>query len=120
MVLVLNMYMKKQSVYGIAAAVLVISLITSAALYTRALNYRTDIASGVFDYAKRLHLADDEHPLHYEGGLHPFYEKSSSSDYDTYKLYQRGSVVSALLGLSLALALIYYASRMPDSKEVRD
>lgn len=103
----------KRLVYGIAIAVLAFSLAASVASYKMTPYSKESIfASGVLDFGKRLHLADTEHPLHYESGEQPFYEKASQSpEYSwSYTFYQRGLTVSALLGLSVALALFYYAS----------
>ncbi|MBU7009322.1 MAG: hypothetical protein HXS46_01425 [Theionarchaea archaeon] len=111
--------MKKSVLYGIAVTVLAVSLVTSVVFYKKAQYYQDkDFAAGIFDFAKRLHLADDEHPLHYEGGEHPFYETGSvHAKYSTYRFYQRGAIVSAIAGPLLALALIYYASTKPVSDE---
>ena len=117
--------MKKHVLYGIAIVVLAGSLFLSVLSYQKSQYYKKEAgsaAAGVFDFAKRLHLADDEHPLHFEGGEHPFYEKGSVSSqyyYDTHLLHQRVSIASALIGFSLALALIYYASTKssPEAEE---
>ena len=113
--------MENRLLYGIAVAILIGSLLASVVFYRKSQYYKDEaavLAVGVFDYAKRLHYADDEHPLHFEGGEQAFYEKGSEySEYlYAHKLYQRGWVASALVGLSLGLALIYYASTRLDEK----
>ena len=110
--------MRNRLLYGIAIVILAGSITTSVAFYKKSQDYKDEadiFAVGVLDFAKRLHLADDEHPLHFEGGEHPFYEKSSEYQeyYSAYRFYQRGWVASALIGLILALTLIYYASTNP-------
>jgi len=111
----------KRLLYGIAVAVLAVSLVISFVSYKRAHYYKEEAgiyAVGVFDFAKRLHYADDEHPLHFEGGEHPFYEKTSESSeyFNAYTFYQRCCIASIIIGTLLALILFYYAHTRPDSK----
>jgi hypothetical protein len=108
--------MKKWLLYGTAVTILAISTVISIVSYTRFHRHEDEgiLASGILDFAKRFHLADDEHPLHYEGGEHPFYERNSpySEHFDAYTLHQRSWVAPAVIGLFLVTALLYYASRM--------
>jgi hypothetical protein len=113
--------MKKWLLYGTAVTILAISIVISVVSYERSHHHEDEsgiLASGILDFAKRLHLADDEHPLHYEGGEHSFYKRSSpySKHSATYNLYQRSWVVPALIGLLLVITLLYYASMKPVSE----
>jgi hypothetical protein len=102
----------KKRLCGIGIAVLAASLIVSVVSYRMSPSSEESIfALGVLDFGKRLHLADTEHPIHYESGEQPFYEKAQSVPYSwTHTLYQRGLAVSALIGTFAALILFYYAS----------
>jgi len=112
--------MRKRSLYGIAVTILAVSIGISGISYRKFQYYEDEaaFAAGVLDYGKRLHLADDEHPLHFEGGAHPFYERSSlySEDFYAHRFYQRICLVSALVGFTLSLILIYYASTRSTQK----
>lgn len=114
--------MDTRLVYGIGIILLVSSLIAGVVSY-REMQHREDeahaLAVSTIDFAQRLHLADTEHPLHYESGELPFYEKVSHHSPHSYahNLYQRSFAALAVGGFFLGVVLIYYASRKPDSRQ---
>lgn len=110
----------KPLLYGTAIVILAVSMAASIGFYKRS-QYYTDeadvFAAGVLDFAKRLHLADDEPQLHVAQDEHSRSEKVPGyTALYAHTVYKRMCVVSALLGLFLSLALIYYGHTQPGGK----
>ncbi|MGD2247177.1 MAG: hypothetical protein PVF58_02140 [Candidatus Methanofastidiosia archaeon] len=104
--------MKKSLVYTIAVVVLVSSLVIGSISYRMLIpNRDRTFASGVLHFGKQLHFADTEHPLHFEGGEHSFYEVQNP-EYPAY-IFPKILITSAFLGIC-ALVLLHYKSTKSD------
>jgi hypothetical protein len=105
--------MKKSLIYTIAVVILVGSLVMSSISYRMLIpNRDSTFASGVLHFGKQLHFADTEHPLHFEGGEHSFYEIKYPEYSGTY-IFPKILITSAFLGI-FALVLLYYKSAKSD------
>jgi hypothetical protein len=71
-------------------------------------NRDSTFASGVLHFGKQLHFADTEHPLHFEGGEHSFYE-IQNQEYPGAYILPKMLMTSVFLGI-FALVLLYNKS----------
>ncbi len=100
--------MRRCVLYGIAVVTLALSVATSV-MYGRSQSSQGEGGTGVLGFAEKLHLAWDENPLY----TSEYVDEGSNMNFDRHKVYQRSCITSALVGLFLAMTLIYHGSTRP-------